>query len=282
MNKINGRERANFPSDMKCKFLHTMHAFIALLVMILPQPVDAEPAVERSDWAIRFEEAGTPGTIVVADERSGRGETMVYDNARAAKPFSPASTFKIPHALFALDSGTIQDEFEVVPWDGVERKYPSWNQGQTLQSSMRHSAVWVYESFAKEIGEKMEQKYLEMSQYGNQDSTGDEPFWIEGNLRISAYEQIAFLKKLYRNQLPFRVADQRLVKDIMIVEAGRDWILRAKTGWGGTVGWWVGWVEHPTGPVFFALNIDTPNRLDDLPKRESITREILQSIDALP
>jgi hypothetical protein len=33
---------------------------------------------------------------------------------------------------------------------------------------------------------------------------------------------------------------------------------------------------------FFALNIDTPNRLDDLYKREEITRAILQSIDALP
>ena len=30
---------------------------------------------------------------------------------------------------------------------------------------------------------------------------------------------------------PFKVEHQRLVKDIMIVEAGRDWILRAKTGW---------------------------------------------------
>ncbi|MBE9114187.1 class D beta-lactamase, partial [Nodosilinea sp. LEGE 07298] len=44
----------------------------------------------------------------------------------------------------------------------------------------------------------------------------------------------------------------------------------------------VGWVEWPTGPVFFALNMDTPNRLDDLYKREEITRAILQSIDALP
>ena len=53
----------------------------------------------------------------------------------------------------------------------------------------------------------------------------------------------------------------------MIVEAGRNWILRAKTGWEGRMGWWVGWVEWPTGPVFFALNIDTPNRMDDLFKR---------------
>ena len=28
----------------------------------------------------------------------------------------------------------------------------------------------------------------------------------------------------------------------MIVEAGRNWILRAKDGWEGRMGWWVGWV----------------------------------------
>ena len=81
---------------------------------------------------------------------------------------------------------------------------------------------------------------------------------------FAAQEQIAFLRKLYHNELPFRVEHQRLVKDLMIVEAGRNWILRAKTGWEGRMGWWVGWVEWPTGPVFFALNIDTPNRMDDL------------------
>lgn len=75
-------------------------------------------------------------------------------------------------------------------------------------------------------------------------------------------------------------ADSRALT--MIVEAGRNWILRAKTGWEGRMGWWVGWVEWPTGSVFFALNIDTPNRMDDLFKREAIVRAILRSIEALP
>jgi len=34
--------------------------------------------------------------------------------------------------------------------------------------------------------------------------------------------------------------------------------------------------------VFFALNIDTPNRMQDLSKRTDIVRGILKSIDALP
>lgn len=44
----------------------------------------------------------------------------------------------------------------------------------------------------------------------------------------------------------------------------------------------MGGVEWPTGPVFFALNIDTPNRMADVAKRQDITRSILRSIKALP
>jgi beta-lactamase class D len=132
-----------------------------------------------------------------------------------------------------------------------------------------------------------ERAYLRKISYGNADPSGGvDTFWLSGNLRISADEQVAFLQKLYRNALPFRVEHQRLVKDVMIVEAGRNWVLRAKTGWAARakpqVGWWVGWVEQPDGPVFFAINIDMPNGADDLPKREGVAREVLKSIGALP
>ena len=101
-------------------------------------------------------------------------------------------------------------------------------------------------------------------------------------MAISAYEQVDFLRRLYRNTLPFKLADQRLCKDVMLVQAEGDWILRAKTGWVGRYGWWVGWVEQPTGAVFFALNIDTPKRMDDLYKRQAIGKEVLRLLKALP
>jgi beta-lactamase class D OXA-2 len=242
----------------------------------------AEKEQARPDWAHFFNDATALGTIVVADERTDGGATWVYDEARAGKRFPPASTFKIPHALFALDAGAVRDEFQIFKWDGTHRDIETWNRDQDLRSSMRYSVVWVYQQFAREIGLEREGQYLRKVNYGNADPSGADPFWVEGNLSISAEEQIAFLRRLYRNDLPFRVEHQRLVKDIMIVEAGREWILRAKTGWSGKVGWWVGWVEWRTGPVFFALNIDTPKRFDDLPKREAIARAILRSIKALP
>lgn len=239
--------------------------------------------IERPDWQGRFGEFAALGTIVVKDARQPTTRTYVFDDQRAHRRYSPASTFKIPHTLFALDAGLARDEFQVFPWDGVARSIPAHNRDQDLRSAMRNSTVWVYDGFAAALGTARARSYLEAIDYGNADpDTAQGSYWVDGKLAISAHEQVVFLEKLYRNALPFAVADQRLVKDLMVTEAGRDWILRAKTGWEGRWGWWVGWVEWPTGPVFFALNIDTPNGMDDLYKREAIARSILRSIEALP
>ncbi len=249
---------------------------ILLFIVIFPM---CGVAQERPDWGKFFDEFDAKGTIVVVDERVKSRPVWIYEQERAGKRFSPASTFKIPHTLFALDAGAVRDEFQVFEWDGIERDFSGHNRDQDLRSAMRVSALWVYERFAKEIGEEGARSYLGRINYGNADPRTDKgAYWVDGKLAISAHEQISFLKRLYRNELPFKTEHQRLVKDIMIVEAGRDSILRAKTGWDGRMGWWVEW---PTGPVFFALNIDTPNRTGDLTKREQITRAILQSIDAL-
>ncbi|WP_367277919.1 class D beta-lactamase [uncultured Shewanella sp.] len=252
-------------------------------------PIKAFAAYEEQPgWQIYFDKYDAKGTIVVLDKRDAVPKAMVLDSLRANKRYSPASTFKIPHSLFALDSNLVKDEFQVFEWDGIERSYSPHNQDQNLRSAMRNSAVWVYDNFAKKLGEKKAQHYLSLIDYGNADPTFDNKnqdsvsYWIDGKLAISAVEQVKFLQNLYLNQLPFDLADQRLIKDIMIVEAGRDWVLRAKTGWQGQYGWWVGWVEWPTGPVLFALNMDTPNRMQDLYKREAIVRDILQFIGALP
>ena len=151
---------------------------------------------------------------------------------------------------------------------------------------MRHSVLWLYQHFARTIGIEKERSYVAKTEYGNQTIGNDvDKFWTDGSLRISALEQIEFLSKLYRNQLPFDLEHQRLVKDVMINEAGPNWILRAKTGWGvrdaGNIGWWVGWVETSEGPVFFAMNIEIPGGRKDLPKRKSLTRSVLRSLDVM-
>lgn len=266
----------NYPMNRRNLMLSALAAGFAPEALAIPQ------FLEKTDWSDFFTEADAQGTIVVLDARDGSEKILVYNAVRAERRFSPASTFKIPHSLFALDAGLLRDEFQVIPWDGMKRSQPSWNEDQNLRSAVRNSTVWVYERFAAQLGEARETAYMRKVGYGNAVATGERPFWVEGDLAISSFEQIAFLQRLYRNELPFKVEHQRLVKDVMINEARPGWILRAKTGWTGKNGLWVGWVEWPNGPVFFAMNIDTPNRLGDLAKRQSITRGVLRSINALP
>jgi beta-lactamase class D len=242
-----------------------------------------EPEKAHAVLGEYFKKYNAKGTIVVLDKRGTKAKTLVYNHKRAEQRYSPASTYKIPHSLFALDAGLVNDEFLVFPWDGVKRGYAPHNQDQNLRSAMRNSAVWVYDAFAEKIGDEKATNYLKKIAYGNADvSTPAGSYWIDGKLAISAYEQIEFLESLYKNELPFKVEHQLLIKDIMVVEAQKNWTLRAKTGWQGKHGWWVGWVEWPTGPVFFALNIDTPERMKDAYKRQAIVRDILISLEALP
>ena len=110
----------------------------------------------------------------------------------------------------------------MIRWDGVKRDFDGWNQDQTLRSSMRHSTVWVYQQFAREIGEVREKEYLTRIQYGNADPSGGVDRFGSTAPSDFSHGTGGFPAKLYRNELPFKVEHQRLVKDIMIVEAGRD------------------------------------------------------------
>ncbi len=255
-----------------------------LCILLLSGPASARGWAEREDWSRLFRAESIEGTLVVFDERDGA--RWVHDEARARQRFIPASTFKIPHLLFALDAGIAKDEFQTFRWDGVSRRFPHWNRDQTLRSSLSGSVVWVYQDVARRLGEKKERRYLRKIGYGNRDiSGGIDRFWLEGGLRISAVEQIELLRKLHRNALPFKVEHQRLVKDLMLIDAGRDTLLRGKTGWAFDVdpqiGWFVGWVERPQGAVFFAMNMQMPNGAADASKREAIVRAALRGLDAL-
>jgi beta-lactamase class D len=100
-------------------------AFAALMTWAMGASTALAAEGVRADWARLFEEAGATGTLLVVDERDGRRH--VHDPARAAKRFVPASTFKIPHLLFALDAGIATDASQTFRWDGVPRRFAHWN-----------------------------------------------------------------------------------------------------------------------------------------------------------
>ncbi len=98
------------------------------------------------------------------------------------------------------------------------------------------------------------QQLVSAANYGNQtigSPDAIDSFWLEGELRITPQQQIEFLQRLYRNELPFSEEAIAIVKDIMIVERTPNYTLRAKSGWAGfgesdqpQIGWYVGYLEQ--------------------------------------
>src|SRR5882724_9687568 len=233
---------------------------------VLPSGVLANVAPPRSEireaLAKRFTDAGTAGTfvgykvddyLVIASDRNRSGEAK-----------SPASTFKIPNSVIALETGVVGDpDKDVFTWDGVTRSIEAWNKDHTLRSAIAASAVPVYQEIARRIGAERMQKYVDLFEYGNGDIGGGiDQFWLTGNLRIDPVQQIDFVDRLRRGVLPVSRRSQELVRDILPVTKVGDATIRAKSGLLGaeqgkpSLGWMVGWVEKGSAHTVFALNLD--------------------------
>lgn len=225
-----------------------------------------------------FKASHVEGTLLI-ESLDGK-ERYVYNEERAKASLLPASTFKIPNTLIALQEGLV-NENSIIIWDGVERSIKAWNQDQNLSLAFKSSCVWCYQKFARAIGLDKYDMYLQKLHYGNEKIGEDvERFWLDGALRISAYEQIAFLKKLYKNDLPVAQTHLDTLKTIMIEEQTKAYTIRAKTGWatpkeGEHHGWYVGYVESSKGIYFFAMNLLVPTS-DILPLRKSLSLEALK------
>jgi beta-lactamase class D len=217
----------------------------------------------------------------------GRNRLTLVGAKRAAQPFLPASTFKIPHSLIALETGVAEDaDRPVFKWDGTKRSIVDWNADQTLRSAFRLSTVWTYQEIARRIGAGRMREHVTRLGYGNRDIGGAplDEFWLAGDLRISALEQIDFLARFVRGELPVSARSAEIVKGIMLAEEGEGYRIRAKTGLSlrtkPGVGWWVGWVERGGDVCLFALNMDMTS-MAEIAKRQQVAKAILGELGML-
>ena len=120
---------------------------------------------EEPGWGRFFESRKLTGTMVVLDEADGVAH--VWNSKRAETPFSPASTFKIPNALIALDAKVVKDLDEVIPYGGTKEFMKEWERDMNLREAMKLSNVATFHQVARRIGlERMKAK-LTAFDYGN-------------------------------------------------------------------------------------------------------------------
>jgi beta-lactamase class D len=240
--------------------------------------------VTRSDWRRHFEAHGAEGTFVLYDV--ARGTVSRHDTERAARRFLPASTFKIFSALAALDAGVVGVD-DVLPWDRVVRDNEAWDQDQSMRDAFQRSTVWLFQELVRRVGAERMQALLSRERYGNADMSGGvDRFWLDGGLRISADEQVAFLERLHARALGFTPAAMDTVAGLLVMDRGAGWVLRGKTGWtraDGDLGWLVGWAERDGRTWFYALNLTARGRdFQMFPARAGIARAILREAGAVP
>jgi beta-lactamase class D len=240
----------------------------------------------RPDLAKLFTDAGTVGTFV--GYKVDDYLLISSDSDRSGEAKLPASTYKIPNSLIALETGVVGDpDKDVFKWDGVTRSIEAWNKDHTLRSAIAASAVPVYQEIARRIGPERMQKYVDLLDYGNHNIGGGiDQFWLTGDMRIDPVQQIDFVDRLRRGVLPVSKRSQDLVRDILPVTKVGDAVIRAKSGLLGaeigkpSLGWLVGWVEKGSANTVFALNLDVraPRHIAD---RMSLSQTCLAAIDAI-
>ena len=260
-----------------------MRHLILLMTMVLISQAGLTQKVIEKDFSPVFEKYGVDGCFVLFNPSDN--ELIRYNSNLCDSGYIPASTFKIPNSLIALEEGVISDTNQIIKWDGHEWPNKPWNQDQTLKTAVKYSCIWVFIGFAEKIGIEKYQNYINALDYGNKNLAGPPSrFWLAGQFRISANQQIDFLKKFYNYQLPGisrRSID--IVKDVIVIDHADDYKLSGKTGGGilsdtDYIMWLVGYLERDGRVWYYAMNFMSNDFDKTSQARYDITRDILKEL----
>lgn len=229
---------------------------------------------QNEKWNKIFDKHKINGTFIL--KNLSNNQLTIYNKERSDSSYLPASTFKILNSMIALQTSSIGSVNDTIKWDGIDKGWEPWNKDQTMKTAMPISCVWFYQELAKRIGKEEMKYWINKANYGNE-KLGKEidNFWLEGDLRISAKEQIMFIERLINNELPFDKQIQEIVKEIMITDSTDNYIIHSKTGWTNQIGWNVGFIETNKNKWVFAMNINM-TKIQEAKYRKEITYEILK------
>ena len=168
---------------------------------------------------VGFAPASTSSCFLLHE--TGKGEVRRRPAGLCTTRLLPASTFKIPHALAALDAGVVSGPDELMKYDGAPTTMEAWRHDHTLATAMRDSVVWYFQRIAQRLSMERERAYLRKFDYGNADpSSGLTTFWLGGSLQITPAEQLTFMQRLYADELPAKPAAMRAVRQLIVQPQG--------------------------------------------------------------
>ncbi len=190
---------------------------------------------------------------------------------------TPASTFKIAISLMGYDAGFLKDEkTPALPFrQGYPDWLPEWKQTTDPAAWMKYSVVWFSQQTTLAIGEEKFGRYVRSFGYGNADVSGTPgkhdgltTAWLSSSLKISPLEQLAFLQKIVRRELPLSANAYDMTSRITAMNPlPNGWTLNGKTGtgaplkpdgsedWDHPYGWFIGWARKGNRTILFVRQV---------------------------
>lgn len=283
---------------MKIKLLIIVLLFFNFLYSQVKDTLNVSALELTKQEAVNTNEIKILEIQSIIDSAKVEGSVLVYDLQKKAyysndfdwskKGNLPASTFKIPNSIIALEIGIAEDDSTLFKWDGITRSFKNWNQDLILKDAFHFSCVPCYQDIAKRIGEKRMNEYLSKFDYGNMkaDSSNIDVFWLEGDSQINQFQQIDFLIKFHESKLPISETTQRIMERLIVIDDNKNYQLSGKTGWsirnGINNGWFVGYIEKENNVYFFATNIEPKKQfnMEMFPiVRKNITIDALKQLN---
>ena len=216
--------------------------------------------IEKSEFGSILDSLKVKGAILIYDVKN----KIYYSNdfSWAKTGIIPASTFKIPNSIIALETGIIKNDSAIFKWNGEKRRFKKWEEDLTFKKAFQVSCVPCYQEIARKVGVKRMKSYLKKLNYNGMvfDTLTIDNFWLQGKSKFSQMQQIDFLERLYFSKLPISKRTEDVMKDIMQIEETENYVLSGKSGWGMrneiNNGWLVGYLEINNSVYFFATNVE--------------------------
>jgi beta-lactamase class D len=212
---------------------------IGIAILVCAVVFACTPNNVKTDAAIAkiMDSAGMKGCFALMENGSGQFTitdlSMYKDSA-----YAPLATFFAVPSLIALDRGYIN----------------------------HNAATWIttdsinyYVSLMEKISRADLIKTIDSLHYGKGIiSASMNDFWKDASLRITADEQLGFIKKLYFNELPFQKRSQDMYKKMILKEDNAGYKLSYIQGIDASKAAWImGYVEENKHPYFFVMHSTT-------------------------
>lgn len=176
--------------------------------------------VGNADTTPPSDSTSHPGCLLILDRSTGQIEES--GSQSCDEPTTPASTYKIPHALMGLQAGVIPAPEAIRPWNEAAHPQAPWGrEDQTLTTAIRKSVVWYFQEVAQELGPEKTQELLDAFDYGDRNIANRQTtYWLDSTLKVSPRQQLEFLRKLYGGELPVDPKHVEAVQQILAQPVG--------------------------------------------------------------